>query len=259
MKANTLNICLGHIAFPERFRDHVDLMVAPRVIAGGRRLVVVDDSYFGENGSALSEYVQLLWLFEHFDTVVENFEYVRIFQYRRFVSPDEIGRPSAHPWEPRWIRPKEIGRHRGAFSRSSTVELFNRPVELPGGMIGQYADAHVLTDLLNFSRFLIDNDILNSESVARFLSQARLVSACNNGVFHRHTLKEILATLKRASAFVYAPDFVPRTDYQRRSVGFLLERLNSFLILERTRSGLSEPNFGYHILIGDSPVVSRTN
>jgi hypothetical protein len=258
MKANTLNICLGHIPFPERFIEHVDVMIAPCVIAGVRSLVVVDDSLFGANGSSLSEYVQLLWLFDNFDAIASDFEFVRVFQYRRFVSRNPIGLPATHAWEPRWISANKLDEHAEVFSRFCTEELFNRPVELPGGMLGQYATAHILTDALNFARFLIEEGILESERAAAFLTDPKLIAGCNSGIFALDSFKKIFATLKRAAAFVYSPNFVMRTGYQRRSVGFLLERLNSFLLFERMRSGASQPNFGHHILISDGPVITRT-
>ena len=98
---NTLNVCLGHLPFPQTHERHIDLMIAPRLIAGPTRLALVDDSSFGPHGSALSEYVQLLWLLERLDGIAAGCEYVRIFHYRRFVSPEPppLGQASSNlPW-----------------------------------------------------------------------------------------------------------------------------------------------------------------
>jgi hypothetical protein len=41
-------------------------------------------------------------------------------------------------------------------------------------------------------------------------------------------------------------------------MGFLLERLHSFAILQRVQSRMSPPNFGHNIVISESPIVSLT-
>ena len=113
-KANTLNVCLGHVSFPLDFIRYVDLMLSPRLVEVPCRAIVVDDSYFGEHGSALSEYVQLLWLFDHFDTIVGDYEFVRIFQYRRFVARSRVGRRS-NQGHIRWIKTDELVRREKDF------------------------------------------------------------------------------------------------------------------------------------------------
>ena len=123
-KANTLNVCLGHVSFPSDFIRYVDLMLSPRSVEVTCQAIVVDDSYYGEHGSALSEYVQLLWLYDNFDTIVGNYEFVRIFQYRRFVSHARVGRRSNQDYV-RWIKTDELVRREKDFSRFSTTELFN--------------------------------------------------------------------------------------------------------------------------------------
>lgn len=254
-RANTLNVCLGHISFPKDFIGYVDVMLSPRQVTG--RAIVVDDSYFGEHGSALSEYVQLLWLHDHFDTIVGDHEFVRIFQYRRFVARTRVGRPSNQE-HLRWIRTEELARREKDFSRHSTTELFNQVWRAPRGMLGQYESAHVLIDLINFSKFLLEADILDSKRVATFLRGQAMIPASNMGTFRVATLREILATLRRAAEFIRTSYFTPRTGYQRRVVGFLLERLNSHLLLHRVKAGFTDAALGHHILISDGPVVTST-
>jgi hypothetical protein len=256
-RANTLNVCLGHVSFPRDFVGYVDVMLSPRQVTGPSRTIVVDDREFGEHGSALSEYAQLLWLCDHFDTIVNHYEFVRIFQYRRFVARTRVGRPSSVP-HLRWIKPEELVRREKDFSRVSTTELFNQVYEHPGGMLAQYESAHVLVDIINFSRFLLEAEILDGKRVALFLSEQPMIPACNMGTFRAATLREILMTLKRAAEFIKTGYFTPRSGYQRRVVGFLLERLNSHLLLHRLKSGLTDASRGHHILISDGPVVEIT-
>lgn len=257
-KANTLNVCLGHVSFPHEFIRYVDLMLSPRDVSVPCRSIVVDDSYFGEHGSALSEYVQLLWLYDHFDTIVDSYDFVRVFQYRRFVSHSRVGRRSKIRYI-RWIKADELLRREKDFSRYSTTELFNQIYKSRRGMLRQYGAAHVLIDIINFSKFLLETEVLDTKRVASFLSDPPMIPACNMGTFRVATLREILATLKRAAEFIKTSYFTPRTGYQRRVLGFLLERLNSHLLLHRVETGSTQASFGHHILISEGPEVTNTN
>lgn len=255
--SNTLNICLSHIPLPESLCAHVDVIISPCLITSPARVVVVDDSYFGEFGSSLSEYSQLLWLYDHFDAIVAKYDYIRIFQYRRFVAQNEFGLPCSQSWAKR-IRVDELSQHSDEFSRSCASELFNRTVQFNGGMLGQYAEAHIREDIINFSKFLIEKSIFDPLRASLFLKEAVMIPSSNLGTFHTVTLREILSTLKRAAAFLRSSYFVPRPGYQRRVMGFLLERLTSFLIIMRIADRTSEPNIGHHIIISDDHFISYT-
>ena len=258
-KGNTINICVGHLAFPSDFRNYVDLMIAPCIINDREHVRVVDDNYFGEYGSSLSEYSQLLWLYDQFDAIIGEYDYVRILQYRKFVARRQIGEPSSNQGWARWIRENQLRDCPEEFSRFSTSELFNTAFTLGEGILYHYATYHVLSDFINFSKFLLDYEILDSQEVARFMTGSILIPASSMGVFRRETLREILAPLRRAAEFIKTPYFVPRTDYQRRVLGFLLERLNSYLILSRIDADLSEGNFGHHTILSDGPIIEPTS
>lgn len=258
---NTLNVCLGHLPFPHSHLEYIDLMIAPRLIAGIKQVALVDDSLFGKFGSSLSEYVQLFWLLEHLDEISIGNNYISIFHYRRFVSRIEptVGLPSSNqPWSTA-VSEDELKFFKEDFSRINNDELFNKPIQFKGGMIGQYAHAHVLNDFLNFTNFLIDSEILNPIEAAEFLRENIDIPACNIGIYKIDTFKKIFGTLRKASDFIYSNYFTPRTGYQRRSMGFLLERLNSYLILKIIRNNSIKPNFGFNIVISENPSISLTN
>ena len=126
-------------------------------------------------------------------------------------------------------------------------------------MLRQYETAHVLVDIINFSEILLEAGVLDTKRVASFLSTPAMIPACNMGTFRAATLREILTTLKRAAEFIKTSYFTPRNGYQRRVLGFLLERLNGHLLLHRLESGLTEASLGHHILISDGPSVTSTN
>lgn len=257
---NTFNVCLGHLPFPQSYEDHIDLMISPRTMSVSKQLAVVDDSLFGLNGSALSEYVQLLWLLDHLDDVTVGCNYVRIFHYRRFVSRNEprVGQRSTNqPWSTT-IREEDLNSFPSEFERFSETEVFNTPVQFNGGMLGQYAAAHVLEDILNFTKFLVETGVFSRSEAAQFLRENIDIPACNIGVFMIETYRSIFSILRKGAEFVDSPYFVARDGYQRRSVGFLLERLNIYLILKMIRQGDVKGNFGHNMVISNDAVVSIT-
>lgn len=257
---NTLNICLGHLPFPRSHIDHIDLMISPTLVAGPKQLALVDDSLFGPNGSALSEYVQLLWLLDHLDAVALDCSYVRIFHYRRFVSREApiVGQRSSNLTWSTAITEVDLDNFASAFDRFSDNEIFNTPVQFKGGMLKQYATVHVLEDMLNFTKFLIENGIFSDITAVEFLLEQTQIPACNIGVFTLETYRSIFSTLRKAADFVHSPYFVARSGPQRRLVGFLLERLHGYLIFQRIRQGGSIAHFGHNVVISDGPVVSST-
>jgi hypothetical protein len=255
---NTINICLGYGSFPAENFQYVDVMLSPRSIVGPNCNIVIPTTYFGEHGSSLSEYVQLLWLYDNFETIIRTHEYIRLFHYRRFVSRRELGLPSANWKEVRWIAQSELQSCSEEFSRTSTSELFNKVQTFAGGVVVQYQQSHQLVDFIHFSKFLLESAILDPLHVALFLREQVLIPASSVGVFRSITLRQMLAVLRRAAEFINTDYFVPRRGYQRRVLGFLLERLHSYLLLVRIRSGQSEANFGHHIIISDGPVISSS-
>lgn len=251
---NTVNICVGHQPFP--VPGFIDLMISPRPLSALHAAVVADDAAHGPHGSSLSEYSQLLWLYEHFQDVIGGHEFVRIVQYRRFVARRRIGRRTNHDFA-RFVTPAELPAQHADFSRATAHELFNGTCAFRGGMLGQYAGAHVLRDMLSFARFLLEEDILDSAGVATFLTSPVTIPASSIGVFRASTLAALLGELRRAAAFLHSSAFIARTGYQRRVLGFLLERLQAHLLLQYLRSTTGAKQ-GHHIMVLDTGVVTVT-
>lgn len=261
MKKNTLNICLGHLPFPSTHAHYIDLMISPCLVAGAKRFALVEDKKFGPHGSALSEYAQLLWLHEHLDEVAVGYEFIRIFHYRRFVSvtPPKVGSQSENLVWATTISPDNLDIFEADFGRYSEYEVYNTPAQFATGMLGQYAISHVLSDMLRFTDFLLMKGITNPNEAVDFLHQSMLIPSCNIGVWRVETYRLIFGILRDAAQFLYSQDFVSRPGYQRRSVGFLLERLNSYLLLKSIQIDSSRGVYGHNVVISDSLVVSHTS
>ena len=256
---DVVNVCLSHVQPPPLLMRHVDLLVTPERMLDGPRVAVVPDELFGPHGSALSEYAQLIWLYRNIDEVAAGREFIRVFHYRRFVSRvrPQVGAQAVNqPWSV-CVRPDELGHFDECFDRKNGAELFNTPFTFETGILGQYAASHRLEDLLSFACFLIQSDILEAASVAALLRRDVLIPACNIGVFRRETFARIFSTLERASHVLTSVFFAERTGYQRRNVGYLLERLNSHLILDMVASGEASNAFGYNIVVSSNADVKN--
>ncbi|WP_432240076.1 hypothetical protein [Herbaspirillum robiniae] len=254
---NTFNVCVGHLPFPEKHEHFVDLVIAPNVFkAGGKRKAIVPDDLYGENGHSLSEYGQLIWLNHKIDALAPQAQYVNIFQYRRFVSPQPVAgnRASNGNWIAT-IQEDELGAYAACFDRNQGGPCFNTPVRFPDGVLTQYAAQHVLEDMLNFVKFLTEIQMFSPLDAARFLRYENIIPACSVGIYDVKTFKKLFAYLERAADFMHSPYFIVREGYQRRSMGFLLERLQSFMILELLGQGAK---FGQNMMISESEAVTST-
>jgi len=245
----TVNICIGHKPFPASHAGHVDIFLTRHQVQGQYRVNFVDEAIYS---GMLGEYAQLFWLNDHFDTVVGDASFVRIFHYRRFVSRDRIGWDADAGYYTR-IPVAELVQFADDFTRDSDAELFMRPIQFPGGMLSQFAAEHPLEDLLAVVSFLLKRELMTPAVAAAFLREEHLLPACNVGVFQRQTLQHILNQLRPVADFLQSPDYVARDGYNQRILAFILERLNSFILLEMMRNGQVPQNFGNHILIAEGP------
>jgi hypothetical protein len=255
--ANTLNICVSHIPFPTAFGHYVDLTLAPRPLDIASPLIVAPDENFGAGGRALAEYAQLAWLSDHFDEIVGGHDFIRLVQYRRFVSRAPMGRPT-NCFFANYIGADELGAAEAEFDRHSETGLVNSPVAFPeGGTLAQYAVCHILDDMLAFSAWLIEAGLFTPLAVARFLEEERLIPAGGTGLFPVAVLREIGAKLRSAADFVNSPRYIARKGYQRRLGGFLLERLNSHLLMNLAREGRIKAA-GHYIYISEDGLIQPT-
>jgi hypothetical protein len=255
--ANTLNICLGHRPFPEAHADFVDLLVSPNLVGGSiRRKAYLPDEINGPHGHALSEYGQLIWIYRNLDALANGFEYLNVFQYRRFISPTPVDRVKLEVDS--WVTvvtEADLPDLAYCFSRAQPGMLFNTPIDVRPSVLSQYAAAHVLSDMLAFVDFLLAENILDDKTVAEFVSTRQAVFSCAIGIYRVDAYRAIFEVLEQAAQFLHSARFVPREGYQRRTVGFLLERLHSFLLLKFLARGA---NFGYNMMISDVPELSTT-
>lgn len=233
-------------------------MISPEPLQNPYTTIHLKHDYLGKYGHSLSEYTQLLWVFDNLEAIVGSHRYIRTFHYRRFVaiSPPTTGtRSENQPWSTT-IAESEIKNFEHEFSREMTDECFNTPINFSTGLLGQYSKNHFINDFLAFLQYLGEMQILSDDEIVEFATSPTLIPAASIGIFRRETFEFIFGTLRRASDFINSDHFILRDGYQRRSGGFLLERLNSYLILKLVQAGISKPNFGYNIVSSETLTVS---
>ena len=258
-----LNICVGHQQFPPEYQHYVDYTLSPFLVPIAKRLVIVPDNTFGSSGSSLSEYAQLFWLYRNLDQVLHGETYIRTFQYRRFVSDGEaqIGEACSLPFA-KFIKQDQLKYFHRDFLRSGTMEVINTPVRCADSIMGQYNSTHVLEDLLDFFSFICKENILSRSVVSKFMREEILVPASSISVLSVEHFKRIFSVLFEAGKFMSRPNFISRSGYQRRNMGFMLERLHSCLLwelfLESNRSGNQALKTGVHMVISETPQIPHT-
>lgn len=244
------HVCISHA--PLRFTPTVPFtFYAPFPLEGVETIVVPDDC-LGEryNGRVLSEYLQLFVLAEQWAGADG---WIHLFQYRRFLTPTE----------PRTWKGKVDG---GLFVEEATAQqLFPPPerfaaINLP--TIGpimrypvrqQYAIAHAPLDLHNFARSMAFSGAFSQAEAELFYNAQLLLVSPSIGIYPAWMLVEHLNAMRRVWDYFYDHHYVPREGYQRRVGGYLMERLQSFLILRHfDRNPGAKANVWYRIILDNA-------
>ena len=254
-----LNICVGHKPFPSPYAHYFDYMLSPFPISSDGRVIIVPRHLFGENGPSLSEYAQLFWLLQNLHQVLRDETHIRVFHYRRFVSDGHtgLGEACSFAWA-KTVRENQLDFFRGDFARSGGGEMVNTPFRFSGGILDNYARYHHLEDLLDFAKFLGKENILTAVEIAQFLRGDILIPGSSIGVLSVENFRSVFSALAKASQFINEPNYVARVGYQRRNMGFMLERLNSYLLLKGIHEGKIIRKTGIHIIISDSSRIGST-
>jgi len=118
----------------------------------------------------------------------------------------------------------------------SEQELFvTRPITFPNGIIDQYARAHILQDLLNFTALSVDLGVLTPEQAKDFLLCPLFIpGGCDFGFYPKDWLVDRQSQLELiGSAFIwqYRERLLGYDKFQVRALSFLTERLGSYFVL----------------------------
>lgn len=237
MTKKILNLCVSHRSpiFPPKIPY---VMVSPNV-SRETMTIVAPDKWHGElyDGNVISEYSQLFFLVKNKPEILD-FSHLYIFQYRKFVSNIECGIGSENiPWS-RVISLKNASEMINLDNNRdlNEIDYFSGPIfEVERSVAHQYSRHHLIEDLMLFVLAMRQNPYFDDEACNAFVSSTQLIPSPALGMIPSQVFFDIHTIMMNVWETFFNKFYKPRTDYQRRVGGFLLERLHSFLLLRNIR------------------------
>lgn len=180
----------------------------------------------------LSEYHSLFLLRRKLLTmgIVEGT--ITICQHRRFVLNSPVGVVASNQPFARVIDSTVAAQlDTQLLAPQSGSYLIGTPLAISGTLLDQYHLHHPVRDLLRFLSDMVDATLLDSADVHQLLTAKFFIPAPACGVFPVVAFLAIFELLEQCALAWQAGGFVARDAYQGRSTSFLLERLNSYLLV----------------------------
>lgn len=207
----------------------------------------------------LSEYFSLFLIRRKLETLGITKGRITICQHRRFVTNVPIGEKATNLSSTQMIRSSIApGLDQALLTPISgdyligSIQTFRTPI------LNQYHNTHHLRDILRFFSDLIDAKLIEDTDAHNLLNMNILIPAPSCGVFPIKSFLEIFSFLEKCALVWHNGGYIPRTDYQARSTGFLLERLNSYLLVRiLSSSGISvEQAIGYTTVVAENNILT---
>ena len=210
------------------------------------------------NHKIFNEYASLFHLKHTFDNSKNLNELITICQYRRFVFNKKLGKQSLNmPWCMilTYKEIKLLSVTNEYLPLTGNAYLLGSIIKVPS-ILEQYAEAHFIRDILQFTSTLIDLGIFTNENAFDFLSSQYLIPSPSCGTFTLECFITIFEVLELAATGYWNNGYKPYDDqYQSRVVSFLLERLNSYLLI----SYLNKNSLNINSLLGITTMVTPEN
>ena len=210
-----------------------------------------------KNGTLLGEYASLFLLYEKLNSENCREGTITICQYRRFVLNIRLGLKAENaPWctflTLSQMRDFEPGDKFDPLNNNSS--LLASPISVPNGVLSQYGSCHHIRDIMMFAATLIDFGILDENEASDFLSSKILIPSPSCGTFEVAGFMEVIGILKKATEAFFYTNYKKYTDhYQQRVIGFLLERLHSYLLIKN----FSQKGLNPFEMVGFTTVLSE--
>ena len=206
--------------------------------------------------NVLSEYLSLFMLRRKLEAEGITEGHITICQHRRFVLNAAMGEKAVNLPSTQMINAETAaGLDPVLLMPIAGDYLIGSPLVLGTSILNQYHVHHPLRDLLRFLSDLIDAQLIGAADAHNLLNMNVLIPVPGCGVFPIKTFLKIYALLEKCTLAWHASGYVPRTDYQARSTGFMLERLNSYLLI----CYLTEAGVDFEKAVGHTTVVSESN
>ena len=191
------------------------------------------------------EYYYLFGLRREIERRRQHFgDAIMIVHYRRFLADRPLGPMSPNvPWAsvvtPRQAEQLDPLALMPALSRQ-TGWFVGRPIAFEGGLVSQFAANHPVEHFLRFLACAVETGVLKPWQLPGLLSRdSLLLPAPSVGMLPTGFFVETMTRLEACARHFLDNGFRELADDQRRILGFSLERLHSFLLLQEIeRRGL---------------------
>lgn len=191
----------------------------------------------GITDKIISEYHSLFYIKEHFlDAGITNGQ-ITICQHRRFVLNSKIGIAAENQPFARVISYQDAASLTGELMEPVKGDfLLASPYFFKGNLILQYGLHHPVRDLLRFSSDCFDAGLLSADDMHNFLISDYFLPAPSCGTYPIEIFIEVMDLLQKCTVAFHNSGYIERSGYQGRVTSFLLERLNSYLLIRALKA-----------------------
>jgi hypothetical protein len=187
-------------------------------------------------------------------------ELIEISSYRKRILPSPEGITTKLYM--RELRLENFGKEAelSVVAPSADLEfLVPQPLYFENSIIGQYALYHQSRDILDYTSLATEMDVLDSNSASEFLAAKHFIpGGVEFGIYPKSWLINALSSIELVSRqFInrYGNRVRKYDRYQIRAIGFLSERLGSFLLIrhlmEKYSNNIPADIFGYMTVIAE--------
>lgn len=233
MNASILVVCTGHKTpvFELPFEEFTIVTSDKLIVPGSKNKHVATDCWSGSDTSYLSEYNQLFWLANSFD--LSPYTHIYTFQYRKFISvrrPATISSNLSYAYAASPAEASQLFPSRTEL-QSLNGTILTGPALKIRSLAANYADDHIIEDFVTMVSCLTSVSSFDIDRLLRFTRCNVLVPSPSLAFTTVSVFIYLMRNLWDAWKAL-EPYYQPRTGYQRRAGGYLLERLHSYLLWE---------------------------
>jgi len=259
MSDKILNICVSHR--PPTFRVPSPYLLVAPTDAPPIETVVAPDLWNGEiyDGKVLSEYAQLFFLAKNRKDLL-RFSHIHFFQYRKFVSDVYGGTAAANIPYSRTTTPDSATRIFRSPDQleASGHDFFTGPIwQMKTTAAIQYGRHHHIEDLMLFVVAMRQHPFFDDQTCKEFVCATQMIPSPALGMVPTKAFFDMQAILMAVWEHYFTSFYSPRSGYQRRVGGFLLERLHSFLLLKHIHQS-DRHTAGYLFTISETEYIAPT-